>query len=429
MIFIACRSGDFIQAFIGLWLVPRYVGQNELGAVLPLQQLCGLFSVPLAIVATVFAKFVNKYATRGEYGKVKSFIHDILLSSIILLLICIVAAYALLPHFYIRLNIASGMLTILILVAGFMGNISQLFNNALQGLKKFKTITAVNLISAPIRLVTLIIAMPFRALSGYILGQSTPPTANVIISVISLHKDLGNIQKDTSWRSDIKKIIRYTCPVAIYIAFTTLFSTIMTTVYRQRLPEVDSAAFYILSRFAEIAGYVGCSTMLVLFPLAAEAHEKGNDGKSMLVKALWGTIIATIILSSIFAFTGKSILRLTSEWSAYIPFAYLLPLLTLITGIGSLINNVVSYEIACERFAIATFVTISNFIWTIFLVSFAGISFFRGIISDEVIIAVNALKPHTLPTLTYCYLIFLSVQITITLILLSRERITKRNED
>ena len=39
MIFIACRSGDVIQAFIGLWLVPKYVGPNELGAVLPLQQL------------------------------------------------------------------------------------------------------------------------------------------------------------------------------------------------------------------------------------------------------------------------------------------------------------------------------------------------------------------------------------------------------
>lgn len=41
MIFLACRSGDAIQAFIGLWLVPKHV---------------------------------NTYATRGEYGKVKSFI-------------------------------------------------------------------------------------------------------------------------------------------------------------------------------------------------------------------------------------------------------------------------------------------------------------------------------------------------------------------
>ena len=61
LIFTACRSGDIIQAFIGLWLVPRYVGQDELGVVLPLQQLCGLFAVPLSVLAVVFSKYVNTY--------------------------------------------------------------------------------------------------------------------------------------------------------------------------------------------------------------------------------------------------------------------------------------------------------------------------------------------------------------------------------
>ena len=89
MIFVACRSGDVIQAFIGLWLVPKYVGTEELGAVLPLQQLSGLFAVPLAILATVFAKYVNTYATRGEYGKVKSFIRDVLLAACGVFLVCI----------------------------------------------------------------------------------------------------------------------------------------------------------------------------------------------------------------------------------------------------------------------------------------------------------------------------------------------------
>ena len=183
MIFVACRSGDVIQAFIGLWLVPRYIGPDELGAVLPLQQLSSLFAVPLAILAIVFSKFVNTYATRGEYGKVKCFIRDILVSASLVFMICIAVAYIAIPHFYERLRIASGSLTVLILVAGFAGNISQLLTNALQGLKHFKTLTVVNLISAPIRLVTLLIAMPFLPLSVYILGQATPPTSNSIIAI------------------------------------------------------------------------------------------------------------------------------------------------------------------------------------------------------------------------------------------------------
>ena len=92
MIFVACRSGDAIQAFIGLWLVPKYVGAEELGAVLPLQQLSGLFTVPLAVLATVFAKYVNVYATRGEFGKVRCLVRDVLMASAALFAVCIGAA-------------------------------------------------------------------------------------------------------------------------------------------------------------------------------------------------------------------------------------------------------------------------------------------------------------------------------------------------
>ena len=124
MIFIACRSGDVIQAFIGLWLVPKYVGAEELGAVMPLQNLSGLFAAPIAILAAVFAKFVNTYATRGEIGKVRSFIHDVILSSCVVFIACILLAHLLMPLFYERLRIASGLLTVLILVAGFVANIA-----------------------------------------------------------------------------------------------------------------------------------------------------------------------------------------------------------------------------------------------------------------------------------------------------------------
>jgi len=134
-------------------------------------------SVPLAVLATVFAKYVNTYATRGEYGKVKGFIRDVFAATAVLFALCIGGAYLIIPHFYVRLNVASGMLTVLILAAGFAGNVSNLFASALQGLKMFRTITVQSLISAPIRLATLLVAMPIRALSGYILGQTTPPAA------------------------------------------------------------------------------------------------------------------------------------------------------------------------------------------------------------------------------------------------------------
>ena len=234
-------------------------------------------SVYQLILAIVFSKFVNTYATHEEYGKVKCFIRDIIIVASLIFLICIIIAYLVIPYFYNRFRIESGTLTFLILAAGFSSNLSQLFINALQGLKRFKILTIINLIGAPIRLATLLIAMPFRALSGYILGQITPPVSISVVAAISIYKQLRNTPADKSWRLDIPAILKYLWPVAIYTPFTVLFSTISSTIYRQHLPEIESAAYYLISRFAEIASYVGLSMTLILFPMASEAHEKGIE--------------------------------------------------------------------------------------------------------------------------------------------------------
>ncbi len=411
LIFLACRSGDAIQAFIGLWLVPQYVGQEELGAVLPLQQLCALFAAPLAALATVFAKYVNTYATRGEYGKVKAFIRDTLWLAGGFFAVCIVAAYVILPHFYERLNIAAGLLTVLILLSGFIGNIAQLFTNALQGLKKFNTLTLTNLVSAPIRLVTLLVAMPFRPLSGYVLGQATPPATTSLIAAHSLYKDLKAIPRDTSWRKDFGELIRYFLPMFIYTGFMYLFGAISATVYRQRLPEVESAAYYLLSRFAEIAGYIGLSMLVVLFPLVAEAHEKGKEDTTPLKKTIWGISVGTLALALLFTFTARPLLNLTATWRVYLPYAQLLPAMTIIMGMSSVISTFLLYEVACKRFRISAFIVVVNALWATFLVCFTGYEFFRGKLPNAIVDSMGALNLATLTHLTYAWLACNSLQI------------------
>lgn len=413
MIFVACRSGDVIQAFIGLWLVPKYVGTEELGAVLPLQQLSGLFAVPLAILATVFAKYVNTYATRGEYGKVKSFIRDVLLAACGVFLVCIIAAYLIIPHFYIRLNVTSGMLTVLVLAAGFATNIASIFTAALQGLKKFKTMTVQNLISAPIRLVTMLVAMPFRALSGYILGQATPPASCSVLAAISLHKNLKSIPLDTSWRKDLPEIWRYLWPVAVYTGVGTVTGAIFITVIRQRLPEVESAAFYILSRLAEIAGYAAGSMAVVLFPLASEAHEKGENTTGILKRTAVLSIAATLVLSGIFTVIAPFIFAHVSAWSQYREYAYLLPLMTIFAGFAALISAFIAYEVACRHFITLAFIHGLNVIITVLLVAFTGGEFFRGILPDAAVDWMTSLLIARLQTIVYLFTAWNVIQIPI----------------
>lgn len=415
MIFIACRSGDIIQAFIGLWLVPKYVTPEELGAVIPLQQLSTLFAVPLSAIAIVFAKYVNTYATRGEYGKVKSFIRDVLTVSCIIFPTCIVAAYLVIPHFYVRLGVVSGMLTILILAAGFTASIAQLFTNALQGLKKFKTMTVQSLISAPIRLVTLLLTMPIRALSGYVLGQTTPPAACSLLAVLTLHQDFKKIKTDTSWRNDLPEIIRYFWPIIMYTACGAIFTAIQTTVYRQRLPEVESAAYYILTKFAETAGYAGTSILVILFPLAAESQGKAGVAIDHLRKSMLGALIPTILITIAFIPTAHMIFGICKEWSIYSDYSSLLPAMAIAAGLQSAILAVAAFEIAAKKFrAVKCFIaTYGTF--TILLISLTGHGFFRGILPDTLVDFMQSLHVARLGVITYATVILTTITLLLVL--------------
>ena len=400
MIFVACRAGDAIQAFIGLWLVPKYVGPGELGAVLPLQQLSGLFAVPLAVLATVFAKYVNVYATRGEYGKVKCLVRDVLAASAALFAVSIAAAYLTVPFFYERLRVVSGSLTVLVLAAGFATNIASIFTAALQGLKMFKTITVQNLIGAPIRLVTLLVAVPFRALSGYMLGQATPPAACSLLAFGSLRRRLAPHPYDTSWRKDLPEIGRYLVPVAAYTALGTLTGTAVATVVRQRLPEVESAAFYMLSRFSELAGYIALSMSTVLFPLASEAHEKGRSAFHLLVKTLMLTVAATLGILVVFHFAAPPAFARIAAWRAYAPYLPLLPWLTVFSCFGSTLAAFIAYATACRHFKTLNVTYALSCLACALLVCLSGHEFFRGILPDTALAWMASLHMRSLKTLT-----------------------------
>ncbi len=100
LIFIACRTGDAIQAFIGLWLVPRYVPQSELGAALPLLQMAGTIGLPLAILVIPFSRWLTIYATQGEYGKIKRLIQMSFYGSIGSCVLVVLAVRFVFPLFF-----------------------------------------------------------------------------------------------------------------------------------------------------------------------------------------------------------------------------------------------------------------------------------------------------------------------------------------
>ncbi len=351
LVFLACRSGDVIQAFIGLWLVPAKVSPDELGAVLPLQQFASVVALPLCILLAPLSRFLSIYAARGEYGKVKRLLQTAFYMAGLIAVVLFLAARFILPFFFERMRIAEGSLGMLVLACGLFCNLTPVFTNALQGLKKFNAVACVNALGAPVRLVVMLVAMPFRALSGYMLGQVAPAFLTLAAACVSLRKELGRGVKSVPFfREDGGKMLRYMLPVALGTVVATVCGSWEAILVRQRLPEVESAAWYMISRLADIGTYVGISLMFVVFPMAAEAEVKGKESKRLLVKLLGGTFGAGMFFTLFFMVAGRFILSAVPLWRVYAGYSFELVVLTLRQALFTTMAAWGTYEGASGRF-------------------------------------------------------------------------------
>lgn len=386
LVFIACRSGDAVQAFIGLWLVPHYVPQSELGAALPLLQIGGAIGLPLSILVIPFSRWLTIYASRGEYGKVKRLLSLSFRSVAVAFVLAVVMARFVFPMFFERMRIEQGALGLLIICAGLVGPFSSVFSSALQGLKRFKTIALFNAIGAPVRLVVMLVTMPFRALSGYMAGQISSPALSIVISWFSLRGVLGrDVKAAPLGRDDVREMLRYTLPVALNAIVATLFGTWQALLIRQRLPEIESAGFYIISRLAEVASYVGLSLSVVVFPMSAEAREKGESGNILLGHLLCGTLLPGIALMMVFAFCGRWLLGAVPMWRDYVAYAPLLTVFTLRLSLTATLGAFSTFEMAAGRFSFLWYWIPFSVVDTGVLVVLTGYGAFHGILPPAVV--------------------------------------------
>ena len=191
MLFVACRAADLLNAFVGLWLVPKYVDPSELGAVLPLTQFANFLAIPAAAFANAFRNEVSRLSVGKEFGKLKTLMRGVFIATAIFLFLAIVVARFTMPLLLERIRIVEGSLGFVIIAASFVGAVSPIYTNALQALKKFREQSIINVISAPIRLIAMLIAMPFRAITGYFVGQAATPAFSIIATTFSLKKEFS----------------------------------------------------------------------------------------------------------------------------------------------------------------------------------------------------------------------------------------------
>lgn len=394
LLFCAQRFGDVINMFVGLWIVPKYVPMKELGAVMPLTTIVSVIGIPLTIIAIPFLKFVAVFAEKKEFGKVKALIRDTFIGTGIFALLTILIAYFILPLFFERLRVENGSLAFLLVATTIISAVSTITGNAVSALKMFSQTVWYCAIAAPLRLVLMIILMPFRPLSGYVVGGAAAPMVNILGPLFALRKFFkSDIKAEPYWKEYGRDILKYTWPLVIITICNAITQNMDSLVIRHRLSEFDSAGYYIITRFSEITLQLGSVFAAFLMPLLASKNGHDAESRKLALHSLAGIMGMGLFITLLLHFFGRDLLNLKAEWATY---SALSPHMTALA-----FNSTLMMAIACLT-TVFTARGSFSFLWygasisllKSFLVYMAcGITFFYGILPDSVIKAVQDFNP------------------------------------
>lgn len=424
VLFLFQQLGAVVSAFIGLWLVPKYVPQNELGALLPLASFGSLLGLPLTIIMIPFMKFLTKYMVQEEYGKVKALLRDVFILAGVTFVIVSGLSYLLLPLIFTRMRVEDGLLSLLVICSGMMGALAPVFSTALQSLKKFRMISLLSLLGAVVRLVTLLIALPIRGLSGYFVGQITPLLFGMSVSLWALRRHLSSDVRIVSyWSEDWKPILKITLWTALLYSGSQFMGTIEGFVIRHRLSDLESAGYYMISRFSEISLYISMACTVVLFPLIAEHHERGsNQEHRLLTQATGISFVAGLTFSITITPVIYWLFVIIPEWKTYLPFIPHMVALSILQVIRGSAHSFITYKTAKNEFGFIPYFIFVFCSEMIVLYCVTGCAFFAPWMPPSWMEALTAFNPcrlsvvlgiillHSMAILAYVVIAIIRIQ-------------------
>lgn len=355
LLFVAQRFGDAVNAFIGIWLVPRYVPQSELGAVLPLAQVAAFVAMPLSILLTPYAKLLNVHAERGEPGKVKAMFRDASLLALAVLLLTLALSPLFFPWIFRHFGIQNGNLAFAIVVSAVVGALAPIFSESLRALRRFGVVSALSALSAPLRLAVMWIALPFRGLTGYFVGQSAGPAFQSGVALLDFLRRHRSVRCEPYFREDRRVFLAFAVPLAV----STLAGNLrgMAEMMPMALvPSVESAAYYQITRFTEIASYLGLTLVFVLFPVVSERHERGEDTRRVLRQTMRGSLALGLAFTAALALAARPLFEAVGFLRDYAGLSgYVFPL-GAIASVRVASACFTTHEMACSRFRFLRYV-------------------------------------------------------------------------
>ena len=350
LLFLALRAGDLVSAAAGLWLVPLYVSPEDIGAVLPATSFATFLSLPVFAFAMAVMKETACLAAVGERGKVKSLLRGVFVATAAFAAAGLAAGALVVPRFLEAMRVPDAAAGFLVASAAFLGCVAPVYTDALQSLKRFRALAAVEASGAVVRLAVMLAAMPFRALAGYFAGQAALPAFRIAASAAALRGELS-VPAEPYWNRETARRLHLSfLMILAYQAAPMAAALVEQSVLRTGFPAADSAGYYMASRFSDFLHCLTFPLLLVMFPYTAAAARRGGDVRPFVLKCAAAALAAAAAMAAVYALFGAELLALVPHGENYAGYARHMPLLTGITALTSCQVFYTNAEVSAGRF-------------------------------------------------------------------------------
>ena len=349
-LFLALRASDVITLLGALYFVPKHVAAEELGAILPATSFATFLALPLFAFAMTVMKEASVLAAENRRGELKALLRGAFAAGAAAIAILLMLAGALVPAFLAKMKIADSAVGFFVLATAFLGCVAPVFTDQLQSTRRFAALGAIEVGAALLRLLVLVVTMPFRALAGFFAGNATVPVIRIAGAIWALRAELRVPAKPFWTQTAVRRIALAFLAVLVYQFATMGVALYEQTALRTLLPTAASAGYFMLTRLSDLLNYLTLPLILVLFPYTAAIAQRGETTTALVRKSIAVAFGAATILSLVYALWGAELISFIPHGEEYAGFAPLLPLLVLI---GALTAGQVFYtntEVSAARF-------------------------------------------------------------------------------
>jgi O-antigen/teichoic acid export membrane protein len=290
--------GNYLYQFLTARMLTVEV-YGELQSVLAILAVTGVLT---GTISTVLIKYAAGFKAKGRFDKIhylfSAYTQKILIAAMIFFAVFVVLSGCMAKF----LNLDSALPLIILGIAFFFGFSNSVNSGILQGLQKFKELSAISLVTVAVKILATVLLIKIGfGINGAVGAVVLAAATSYLISFYPLK----SLLKQKKEQIEIKEIFQYSFPVFFTLLFTTWLYNIDVILVKHFFTAQAAGEYGALSMLGHIIFLITGPITGVMFSMAAHARGSNTDPAKVFKKALLLVgLIGFAILFSYFILPG-----------------------------------------------------------------------------------------------------------------------------